>query len=673
MVGIILEIGRLMIESPASMLHGPVVLMINGGEETLSQAAHGFMAQHRWADGLGAFINLESGGTKGLEVMFQSTGDWTAEAYAQSAIHPRGNVVAQDIFLAGLIPADTDFRMFSAQHYGTLPGIDIAYVLGAHQYHTYQDKPENLVAGTLQMMGINTVAAALEMSSTLRFNQDRVTSSDSARAGHVFFDVLSTFMVTYSADAAAVLHKVPLLVALPLSLLSRWATLPELLWEAAACLASLAGAVLSCSLLAVARVLITGVPLAWFGRWWLATLLYIPPAVAGALLPRLLLHARQTMIGVVAEAAAAQRGRAGTCLVAALASAALSHYDLGSAYLPFVWAICLLGVCVFNSAGGSWRRQLVVATCGLFVPMLLSMQVMMVWLTHMWQKIGMGGSLDSPAGVIVSDYATGVLTGLVVWLVLLGCLPTLSANREAAKGVLRWCSASFVAALVVSMLFTPYTQEAPKRVFVQHYHEHDHLGRVSQSSWVVAAMDSVPVQTVLRHPSHPLPSPGQGHEWLSIHPIGKILQTVVLPAPPAEAHHLSRHKYTQLRKRHVERLDSGDWMLHIDVLTPQPGWGALNITGPIRQWSFTESVPSGADGSHDQTHIVRFAGNEGSEAWSFWLQLGPSAVRVRVEAAVMFLERTPLLAEFLQTLPLHTSPVAVTTLASNWTFRLSLP
>jgi hypothetical protein len=43
------------------------------------KAAHGFAAHHPWAASIGAFINLESGGPHGLDVMFQSTGDWTSE------------------------------------------------------------------------------------------------------------------------------------------------------------------------------------------------------------------------------------------------------------------------------------------------------------------------------------------------------------------------------------------------------------------------------------------------------------------------------------------------------------------------------------------------------------------------------------------------------------------
>lgn len=57
----------------------------------------------------------------------------------------------QDFFQLGLVPADTDYRMFSAELQGSLPGIDTAFLLGAGMYHTDRDAMQNLCAGTLQV------------------------------------------------------------------------------------------------------------------------------------------------------------------------------------------------------------------------------------------------------------------------------------------------------------------------------------------------------------------------------------------------------------------------------------------------------------------------------------------------------------------------------------------
>ena len=57
----------------------------------------------------------------------------------------------QDFFDAELIPADSDYRMFSSKHYGWLPGIDVASVLDATAYHTHQDNIDRIRPGTIQV------------------------------------------------------------------------------------------------------------------------------------------------------------------------------------------------------------------------------------------------------------------------------------------------------------------------------------------------------------------------------------------------------------------------------------------------------------------------------------------------------------------------------------------
>lgn len=74
-VGIQLEMARAMLADPALELPAPVVFAFNGGEETLSQAAHGYMAQSEFAAELGAFINIESTGPGGPDILFQHTGE----------------------------------------------------------------------------------------------------------------------------------------------------------------------------------------------------------------------------------------------------------------------------------------------------------------------------------------------------------------------------------------------------------------------------------------------------------------------------------------------------------------------------------------------------------------------------------------------------------------------
>lgn len=88
-----------------------------------------------------------------LDLLARPAGDWALRAYARAAPYPRGTTVAQDFFDLGLIPADTDYRMFSHRHYGALPGIDVAFIFDGWAYHTNRDAPGRIRPGTLQAMG----------------------------------------------------------------------------------------------------------------------------------------------------------------------------------------------------------------------------------------------------------------------------------------------------------------------------------------------------------------------------------------------------------------------------------------------------------------------------------------------------------------------------------------
>lgn len=61
---------------------------------------------------------------------------------------------------AQIIPADTDYRMFSYKYYGSLPGVDIAFLLDSSAYHTHNDSPERIRPGTVQVCCLTVLVTA---------------------------------------------------------------------------------------------------------------------------------------------------------------------------------------------------------------------------------------------------------------------------------------------------------------------------------------------------------------------------------------------------------------------------------------------------------------------------------------------------------------------------------
>ena len=69
----------------------------------------------------------------------------------EGAVELRARICMQDFFDTRLLAMDTDFRMFSSQHHGSFPGIDIAYIMDGAAYHTKQDTLERIRKGTVQV------------------------------------------------------------------------------------------------------------------------------------------------------------------------------------------------------------------------------------------------------------------------------------------------------------------------------------------------------------------------------------------------------------------------------------------------------------------------------------------------------------------------------------------
>ncbi|KAL6780784.1 hypothetical protein ACKKBF_B11720 [Auxenochlorella protothecoides x Auxenochlorella symbiontica] len=668
-IGVMLEVARVVVANRGRSPAAPLVLLLNGGEETLMQAAHGFMRHGAHAPGLGAFVNLESTGPWGPDVLFQSSLDWTLPAYARSAPHPRGNTVFQDFFDLGLIPADTDYRLFSYRRAGSLPGIDVAQVFDGLAYHTNQDVADRVRPGTLQSMGENTLAATLEFARVLGSGQPPPASAPGD--GYVAFDLAGLRMVVYSYALASRLHHVPLVILFQVLLGSLLlpAANPRALrgfgLKAAAggtlrAFFSVLLALVVPALLGATRALVTGAPIAWYGRYWQVYCTFFPAALAGLLLPYVLCTRRSFQPDAMVQSL-------GSATFHAAVASILAAHGIYAGYLNALWATgTILAVVLAWARPGPVTSLLAAALMAL--PLLVSMPVAVTALLYVTEKIGLAGAAPGLLGLVIGDVAIGTLAGVAVYLCAGTLTPHLAARlgragRPALLGLLAlsaaaggWSSAAGGAA--------PYTPWAPKRLFVQHHHAPASApGQGLEARWTVSAIDGFPVASTL--PPHLLQHarPTTEPYWETVYPLNRLMQGLDMPAPPLENDTALPTLTTVAYGASPADASLLRWELELGLV--EAGLGMVNCTGAASAWSFGEELAPVQTQGGFPAHLTRFSTAWGSKALRFWIDAAPGQV-LSLTTHVAHLDATPATQEFLAQLPDWVSPVIMTTVQQKW-------
>jgi Peptidase family M28 len=199
MICVMLEILRVLSRESKRQKHS-IVFLFNGAEEVGLQAAHGFITQHRFKDDIRALINLESTGSGGREILFQSgpKHDWLIRMYNEAAVRPFAHVVAEELFSSGLIPSATDFQIF--RDYGNVPGIDFAYVEDGWRYHTRYDSIDYITLESVQHTGNNIISV------TRRIANSKELENPPEGENAVYFEYLGFFMISYTESMGFTLN-----------------------------------------------------------------------------------------------------------------------------------------------------------------------------------------------------------------------------------------------------------------------------------------------------------------------------------------------------------------------------------------------------------------------------------------------------------------------------------
>ncbi|KAK4533471.1 hypothetical protein CCYA_CCYA17G4353 [Cyanidiococcus yangmingshanensis] len=520
-IGVMLELVRLVVYRSAqhyatygtSWLRAPLIFLFNGAEEAVLLGSHAFVANHPAINQTAMLVNLESAGAGiGPELLFRydTRSPWLIRLYADTAPFPHTGCYVQDIFERNLIPAETDFRMFTET--AGVTGVDLAFHMHGYTYHTRYDKPSRVDVRSIQHMGENVWAL---LQAALRERASEIRSAACELRQHrdavrerveplVFFDLLSWKVVHFGHWIAS---RVYVLIAALLALLVwrpergiQWymgskgmhsktavtspievgpapltlyrALLALILGVCGGFLASLTVAFMLTSVLPGPRP-----PLLWYGRHMLVLpCLYGAPALASALT-------------IAARVLSGSRNREGTNSASGLVlryeqvERAVALYFMSLVLvlglglqltMAYLWAL-QAGVHVLNSILfrplRHYKRPGVVVFLRFFlfvvVPQFIHVPPVLTTLETFAPLMGMAGARAKVEFIVAA--LTAYLT--MHWLFMLW-LPLLSLHRSWMRGVTRLVVAIFLLAgalLLIPHWFgeVPYTPMAPKRLVVQ--------------------------------------------------------------------------------------------------------------------------------------------------------------------------------------------------------------
>ena len=163
-----------------------LLVLLTDGEEADLMGAAALMTDREVTRSLTAYLQVESIGSNGPALLFETGPDnqWLVSAWAHQAPHPRGGSFALEIYKR--LPSDTDFSIIKRQE---IPGLNFAPVGDSYAYHTARDTPDRLSQATIRDTGENIVGILNALNGTDIAQRSSGTGT--------YFDIAATTAVVY--------------------------------------------------------------------------------------------------------------------------------------------------------------------------------------------------------------------------------------------------------------------------------------------------------------------------------------------------------------------------------------------------------------------------------------------------------------------------------------------
>lgn len=181
----------------AGMPKRDIIFLITDGEEMGLLGARGLF---EGIDGMALkpqialAINFEARGTAGPSIMFETAPHNLSfiRHFAAAAPYPIANSLSYDVYR--LLPNDTDFTIF---RWAGLKGLNFAMIGNYYYYHTKNDSPENLAAGSLWHHGSAALSLARHFANLSDDEISSLLTDDQPNA--VYFNLTPTILAIYPA------------------------------------------------------------------------------------------------------------------------------------------------------------------------------------------------------------------------------------------------------------------------------------------------------------------------------------------------------------------------------------------------------------------------------------------------------------------------------------------